>query len=655
MKEFESYQQALLRKQKINNTKRISNLVVNSLKIASTIQKYKKRKQNFEFYEYRSNINGKILELGPAAAILSDMPEPDNIPVSDCADFYFDLMRGAIDSHAPSELFFLVFNYANRLLVRFENTTFFSDSLSYEKLESEIRKRLISRSSCKTVIYDGDEEHPLIVGYRQSLRRVADNYMRNGDYAGSVGSLFRELEITYPFISGVSEHIHYQILFLSHYYNRLLGVLPPSEFPKGYESAKGRLEASQRETIEEFENPSIEGITLNNMAIRPIRGHIAHNAKTRLILPISTYLPPGTYFEDGCEIRVSQINDPYTDPNFLLLHRQPICMNGMPLAVLSPTLDRGKNATLVDIILPTPFTPGVDLDDQGIVKDVHLSDYKSIHGQDYDPFVSKASQLLLSIKNNSWPKREEVVSALKTADSYAVIYSDNKDTPTFHFFQPLVKLSVFISARQQFISRFKDAFKYGQSRSNLKDLILDKRELDASSLSKFARDIIHELICVPSARGEWWKSVWLEGTNYKKLRNEPNVARDIYSIISPWFEVKGMKLDREVSAAGGAIDMLASSACGGEIHRCGIELKYAHNDKIIEGISGQLPDYMVDLKADTGLYVTIWCKGETYIEPTKYTESSELEKDLLKNIPHTKNIKVLIVDASFRQPPSKRH
>lgn len=653
--EFEKYQDARRKGISIRNLKRLCELVVDALRIAGILSKPINRKKYPLIFEYRNDLDGRVLELGPAVVLLSDLPDPASLPEADCAALYMNLLRGAIDSRAPVDLFILAFNYTNKLLDRFQDKRYFLDSASLEELELDLRKRLITHECAQCIMYEDEEENPLVRAYRQSIRRVADTYMRNGDYAGCIGSLLREFERRYTRIQGVSEPARYEVLFWTHYYNRLLGILPSEELPIGFQKVKHQLEHWQVQRIEEFENPDVESVDLRSMHIHPTEGYIPRDATTGIFLTIPTKIPEGVFRNDECEIRIEAIRDPFVDPNFLFLHRQPIVLNGMPLAILSPAIASDNDAKLIEISIPKPFHPGIELDENRSVVATHINDFKRIHGQDFDPFLAKAVGALMEVRETGWPSREELVSSLRNADSYTVGYFSLNGDQTFHFFQPLVRLSTFVAARSLFLQRFRRATTEGKGSERLKKLLFQSASLDALQLQRFAKEVILQFIAIPSERGEWWKTVWKEGSNYSSVRPEPNVARDIYNVIAPWFKVKGLTLDREVSAAGGSIDMLAASALDSQIHRCGIEVKFAHNDRIIQGISAQLPGYMSDLEAETGLFVSIWCKGKGFVHPAKYSDASDLEKELTECAPKTMSIDIINIDASFRPSPSKRN
>jgi hypothetical protein len=388
-----------------------------------------------------------------------------------------------------------------------------------------------------------------------------------------------------------------------------------------------------------------------------VEGHIRSDAHTLITLTLPTRLPEGVFQIGEWEIRTIHLSDPFGDPNFNFVHRRPIVLNGMPLAILSPTLRQTEDitpkiegVTLVEISINQPFHPDLEVDENGTPSTDRTDDFKQLYGDDFDPYLAKVVELLIK----SWPSRKAILSALKLADSYAVLFESPDGLQSYYFFQPLVKLSTFLTARDRFLNRFKKAVDSGHSSERLRKLILSEQPLDAEGLQRFVKAVFFELIVKPSSHGDWWKTVWAEGSDYGKVRLETHVARDIFNVVSWLFTVRSLILDKEVAASGGSIDFLATSASGSKMHRCGIELKYAHHDNVLNGISHQLPDYMDDLEAEVGIFLLLWCKRDNYAKPAKYGEISELVSELRKSTPIDKNIDVIDVNASCRPPPSKR-
>jgi hypothetical protein len=244
--------------------------------------------------------------------------------------------------------------------------------------------------------------------------------------------------------------------------------------------------------------------------------------------------------------------------------------------------------------------------------------------------------------------------AVKAIDGFAVEYAGADANARFHFFRPLVKLNIFIAARDRFVGRFRKAQEGGSRSDTLRRLVLESSAKSPHALRDLAVALIKELIVRPSEQSDWWKSVWPSGGDYTKPKNEPEVHRDMFHILRPWFEVRRLTLDREVNAAGGSIDFLATGFNEDGPIKCGIEVKYAHNPHIIDGIAKQLPAYMNDLDAKAGLMVIFWCKGEKFEHPSAYASALDLEGTLKHYIAPVDDIKLLSVNAAFRPPPSQR-
>jgi len=147
--------------------------------------------------------------------------------------------------------------------------------------------------------------------------------------------------------------------------------------------------------------------------------------------------------------------------------------------------------------------------------------------------------------------------------------------------------------------------------------------------------------------------VWVDDGTYTKVRQETDIERDIFYIISPWFEIHGLRLTRQIAAASGNIDYLVSGGYAGRSLACGIELKYAHHAHLLDGIGLQLPAYMADLETNDGVFIAVWCKGEKFRQPGAYRDVQDLEEALIKQVPKPLVIDVVCVPAQFREVPSR--
>lgn len=651
-KAYGSYRQVKAKGETIRNAEKVFQMLDDALKIASILYDPKSRNKQRPMYKYEAN--SQDLPFGLAPAVLSELPDPADFPAESCATFYQSLVQSLLSYTLPSDFFLQSLNYANQLLPQFQDTHYFIDAVKFEELERKLRRKLVHSSIAAQIEHDKEAEHPLVLAYRQSLRRVADTYLRNRDYAGAVGGLIRELDTKYPEIPSISTELEYEKLFWLHYYNQMLGVMPPEQLLGAGNGRREQLSQEQLQRIQEFESPDIEGLEMRGLSVSLADGHVAPGSSTAILLSVNAALPEGEHKLGDYSIRVFPLSDPFSDLNFRFINQQAFVINGMPLAVLSPALWHTEGLSMIEISCPQPFHPDFEVNEDGSIGDSFTDELNKLHGDDYDPYLAKAIQLLRAVKVEGWPSRTELLSALETADSYFVGFFSPDGKTTHHIFRPLVKLSAFLAAKERFLSQFKIATERGHSNDSLKKLVFDETPMDADALLRYAKAVFRKLIVRESDRGEWWKTVWAEGKNFEAVRSEPDVGRDIANVVSHWFRIKGLAFDKEVSASGGSIDMLVTSAARSQLHRCGIELKYAHHANVLSGISTQLPDYMDDLDAEVGIFLVLWCKSDKFPQPSRYVDASDLVSQLRKEAPENKKISVIPVNASYRPPPSKR-
>lgn len=631
----------------------ILGMLISSLSIASLLFDSKtSQKKRLACTIYA---DGKVLPFGLAPHILADLPDVGVIGPEVAFRAYCALLDFLAKNRLPAFMFLKSLNYANALRSRFDFSFPSLDAEALERLEKSIRRRLISVECASLVVGGRGEKNSLVDAYAASLRRVADTYLRKHDYAGAIGSLVREAEVRYPEIPHVSGGVKFNILLWAHYYNQLLGVFPPSELFEKDQRLDSALTQHQLKTIERLKCAEVKSSDLRNISINPLEGHIDPNSSTSIVFTLAgTDLPVGSYGVGDWRINIRRISDPFHDPTFRFIHQIAADMDGMPLAVLLPVLSSTEGVTLVECGLSLPFHPDFIVNDDGSIGDSLSDSLKRIHGDSYDVYLAKVAELILQIRNDDWPEGRSIEKLIRSADSYKVNFFSPSGELSYHFFRPLVKLGVFLSAKERFSQRFGAAIKSGGRSDSLKKILFAELTLDANALRHYVKTVFSELIVRESENGEWWKTVWVEGSDFASVRAEPDVARDIYNVVSHWFRVKGLCVDREVRASGGSIDMLVTGAANSEISRCGVEVKFAHHQNVIHGVSHQLPDYMDDLRAEAGIYMVIWCKGDKFSKPTNYASMEELADELKRNVPKEKRIDVVSVNASYRPAPSKR-
>lgn len=120
------------------------------------------------------------------------------------------------------------------------------------------------------------------------------------------------------------------------------------------------------------------------------------------------------------------------------------------------------------------------------------------------------------------------------------------------------------------------------------------------------------------------------------------------------FDVMGIQISREVMTSNGSVDYLCSyTNKEGKILKCCIELKNAHNTKIKDGITKQLPEYLEGENTKFAIYLILWYKGNDFDEPKEFSDINSM-KDNLESIKNDKyNINITIIDCNKPISPSK--
>jgi hypothetical protein len=125
------------------------------------------------------------------------------------------------------------------------------------------------------------------------------------------------------------------------------------------------------------------------------------------------------------------------------------------------------------------------------------------------------------------------------------------------------------------------------------------------------------------------------------------------SHLKPILGVKGIQISREIVAANGSLDFLCSYNYAGRPFKVGIELKKAHHEKLVNGLTQQLPQYLKYEETKHGIFVVLWFKNSNFVEPSKYVSIDNLITKLEKSIPKKHEINIMVIDCTKPIPPSK--
>ena len=82
-------------------------------------------------------------------------------------------------------------------------------------------------------------------------------------------------------------------------------------------------------------------------------------------------------------------------------------------------------------------------------------------------------------------------------------------------------------------------------------------------------------------------------------------------------------------------------------------MKNAHHKDLLQGLTKQLPEYMKDESTKDGIYFVLWYKCSEFLKPTRFNSTTELQKYLEESVPDKYRIKILIIDCTKKEVPSK--
>jgi hypothetical protein len=114
----------------------------------------------------------------------------------------------------------------------------------------------------------------------------------------------------------------------------------------------------------------------------------------------------------------------------------------------------------------------------------------------------------------------------------------------------------------------------------------------------------------------------------------------------------GVQISREVIAANGSLDFHCSYTKDDKLMKVCIEMKNAHHEQLLHGLTKQLPAYLDGEATQDGIFLVLWYKGDRFARPTGFTTSDELFKHLETNIPSKYRIRIMIIDCAEKTWPS---
>ena len=370
---------------------------------------------------------------------------------------------------------------------------------------------------------------------------------------------------------------------------------------------------------------------------------------------------------DGIEAKVffSKVESIYDDPTIMHLYNLYIGNNeaGIPALYLSDiNQDSVDMSTKVTIVLNGFYPFDFNVGEDGKIEDNPvLLEEKALFGDQHYPHKVLSIQILRRLYHQE--KDEFPLSCsledlnIMSFNNFLVEYkagSNGVGEKNIHQKNYLMtNKDALVHACNKYSEEIGKLYR-NDSQIGVKALIENCIIRTNESLRNFVAKTLEVTIKQYVEKHSCWHYLWECEKDDQKPVIETRAHPLINSYLRTIFEIKGVRVSREVRTANGAVDFFCSSRTEREDNlRVCVEVKNAHGSGLREGITQQLPAYMNAEQTRHGIYVVLWYKGETWSEPTKYKDINELTDSLKAVQPAEYMIDILVIDCTRPTSPSE--
>jgi hypothetical protein len=503
---------------------------------------------------------------------------------------------------------------------------------------------------------------------RETLYNVISNYFRyeidvliaNNKLIDIFKFLYEELEQNddKQIISTLlSNLVIYNNLFL---FERKEGI---RETVVGYRTLIGEEKYAQ---INEMLNFSPERLELKDFSIEPVeltKENITFtNVDYRKVKTIISFLIPYrsqvdyTKFEyrDKYAVEFIMLKNLFDDPIFLFLNSLQQNINGMPTTILSDAIGNIDQSTVVRITMQEFFHPDFDLFDDRITY-INFEEKEAKLGRKYYPHKDRIVEMLRKLHSDyagqiPFDMKKEDIN-INLISNHLVNYIDEKNNSIFHKVHTITNLDSYLKVKKRYLEKIAE-LNLSDEFLGIRELLLKTDIVTAGSLREFICRALDLTVKKSIELRGIYKFLWKDGKLSEPL-SEPEIQPMIKTYLQPILEVKGIQISREIVAANGSLDFLCTYTHEGSLFKVGIELKKAHHDDLLNGLTQQLPQYLRDEGTRYGIFLVLWFKNDSFREPRKFNSIPDLAKDLGKNIPKEYQFRVVVIDCTQKPSPSK--
>lgn len=450
-------------------------------------------------------------------------------------------------------------------------------------------------------------------------------------------------------------------------YNNLFLIEPKENIRERVVECRSVIGEEKYIMLDEMLNFSPERIELKDFSIELVgpdkqnfRFERVDYQKVKTIISfVIHYEPEESYskfeYPDGYTIEFIRLLHLFDDPVFLFLNSLQQNINGMPTSIFSDAVGNIGNSAIVRITLYEFFHPDFELVDDRISY-IDFEEKEATLGRKYYPHKDRIVELLRKLRREHAGKlpidikREDI--NINLISNYLVNYQDQYGTSIFHKVNTITNLDSYLQLKERYLETIA-SLDLSDEFPEIRKLMFETQIVSAGTFRDFISRILALTVKKQIELGGIYRFIWKD-VGFKEPRNETDIQPLIKSLLRPLLEIKGIQISREVVAANGSLDFLCTYNYGGRLFKVGIELKKAHHENLVNGLTQQLPEYLRDEGTRHGIFLVLWFKNSNFVQPTKCDTIDNLIKSLEKSIPKKYEFNIMVIDCTKPIAPSKR-
>lgn len=490
--------------------------------------------------------------------------------------------------------------------------------------------------------------------YESYTDKIIDIYIINNKYVDIFKFLLEDLKIYSEkrfLVQNLTNLIKWNNLFLFEKKENIEEIL--IKYEKGIEdSAMNILREGLKFTPANIDliNLSIglQDYNFGNVNFKNVRTIVS------FVIPYETNIEYKVFSKGKNKIEFVRIHNLFDDPIFRFLKSINLSMNLMPLTILSDAIGQIPSSTLINIVIEDFYHPDFEIINDSL-KFKDFTDKEALLGRKYYPHKDTVINILREIRESTKEDFPIEISQndinINLISNYFVNYIENDNKSIYHKLYTITNLDSYLSIKKRYLNQISK-LNLDDDYTKIKELLYDTDIVNSNVFREFLTKLIDLVVKKSIEKREIYKFLW-ESNVYDIPKSEREIQPIIKSHLQPILEIKGIQISREIVAANGSLDYHCSYNIDNNLNKVCIELKLAHNEKLLDGISKQLPAYMEDEGTRDGLFIVLWFKNENFEEPPKYKNKDQLLIDLQNSIPENLRIDVILIDCSQPTVPSK--